>query len=132
MGLQLVRPSIAELRELIGAQEMPVREKSAFSLFPEGFPKRTLIEMAGVGKTELVALFLKEHPEFKVAWVESRITINPYALRQMGVELKNILFVESGEEPVGVLLRYCSRAAFKRSSPRIVNSSNRTYVAFSF
>lgn len=123
MALALVKPSIAELRELIGAQETPLREKSAFTLMPEGLPKRSLIELTGPGKTEFVATFLREHPDFKVAWVESQITINPYALLQKGVELSNVLFVEGGED-----CRWCLTQALQSGCFQAVVAEDRQFV----
>ena len=98
MSLVLVKPSLQELRHLIGAVENLERERSSFSFFQDGFPKGSIIEMSGAGKTELVALFLKEHPEFKVAWIEREMTINPYALFQRGLRTENVLFIEAGNE----------------------------------
>lgn len=98
MSLVLVKPSLQELRHLIGAVENQDRERSSFSLFPEGFARGSILELSGPGKTELTALFLREHPEFKVAWIEKELTINPYALLQKGVKTENILFIEAGKE----------------------------------
>jgi len=98
MSLVLVKPSLQELRQLIGAVEHLERERNSFSLFPEGFPKGCIIELSGPGKTELIALFLKEHPEFKVAWIEREMTINPYALFQRGLKTENVIFIEAGNE----------------------------------
>jgi hypothetical protein len=98
MALTLLKPSIDELRQLIGSSESYEKEKSSFSLFSEGFPLGAIVEISGTGKTELVAQFLKEHPDFKIAWVEENISINPYALRQKGVKLNNLLFIEAKKE----------------------------------
>ena len=98
MALTLVKPSLDELRQLIGSSESYEKAKSSFSLFSDGFPLGAVIEISGTGKTELVAQFLKEHPDFKIAWVEENISINPYALRQKGVKLNNLLFIEAKKE----------------------------------
>lgn len=98
MALQIVKPSIAELRELIGATKLDDRPRHSFSLYPAGFSTGSFIELTGTQRTEFIALFLREHPELKIAWVEDSISINPYALKQKGVCLDNILFVEGGKD----------------------------------
>lgn len=98
MRLASEKPSLQELRHLIGAVGNLERARSSFAFFPEGFPKGSIIELTGPGKTEVVALFLKEHPDFKVVWIERELTINPYALFQKGVKTENILFIEAGNE----------------------------------
>jgi hypothetical protein len=94
---------ITELRELIGAVQggPSTKERTPFSLFPQGFPESSIIEISGTGKTEFLSRFLKEHPHLRVAWIESQMTINPYALWQMGVNLDQILFVECGDPKKG-------------------------------
>jgi hypothetical protein len=47
-----VKPSLEELRLLIGTAERLERAKSSFSLFRDGFPVGSIIEMSGPGKTE--------------------------------------------------------------------------------
>lgn len=98
MNLVLTKPSLEELRQLIGSSQLLQREKSDFSLFQEGFPKGSIIELCGVGKTELVSLFLKEHPDFKTVWIEREFSANPYALFQKGVRMENVLFIEAGKQ----------------------------------
>lgn len=98
MSLVLAKPSLEELRQLIGSAQHLERERSDFTLFREGFPKGSIIEISGHGKTELVSLFLKEHPDMKVAWIEKELTINPYGLFQKGVKTENVLFIEAGKQ----------------------------------
>ncbi len=98
MSLVLVKPTIEELRELIGGVHSHSKARSSFSLYPDGFALGSVTELVGAGKTHAIALFLKEHSDFKVAWVESHLTINPYALFQLGVNLENILFIEAQKD----------------------------------
>ena len=98
MGLQIVKPTIAQLRELIGATKADDRPRHSCSLYPAGFAAGSFIELTGSQRTEFTAQFLSENPELKVAWVEESITINPYALKQKGVCLDNILFVEGKKD----------------------------------
>lgn len=124
MSLILVKPSLQELRHLIGAVENLERERSSFSFFREGFPKGSIIEMSGPGKTELVALFLKEHPEFKVAWIEREMTINPYALFQKGLKTENVLFIEAGNE-----LAWCLNQALQSGCFQVLVTNSVTNLA---
>jgi hypothetical protein len=110
---RLVKPTIAQLREMIGASENQVREKSSFSLYPNGFSEGSIVEITGYGKTQWLASFLKEHPEDKVAWVESEMSINPYALFQQEVQLKNILFIEAKDQMMWCLTQALESGCFK-------------------
>lgn len=73
------------------------REKRIFSQFSEGFPVGRLSEICGQGKTEFIALFLKETAPTRIAWVEQELTINPYGLWQRGVDLASITFIETND-----------------------------------
>ena len=112
-SLALVKPTIAQLREMIGASENQLKERSSFSLYPEGFSQGSIVEVTGPGKTQWLATFLKEHPEDKVAWVEREISINPYALFQKQVVLKNILFIEAKEQMMWCLTQALESGCFK-------------------
>ena len=48
--------TIQELRQLIGAVENVEKACSSFSLFSAGFPRASVIEIFGAGKTELLVL----------------------------------------------------------------------------
>src|SRR4051812_16379871 len=102
------KPSLQELREKVGAILDTHRLRSSFSLLADGFPQRALIEVSGFGKTELITHFLKEHPDFKTAWIEPQITINPYALFQRGLPLEQILFIEARDH-----LQWCLSQALQ-------------------
>jgi hypothetical protein len=97
MALTLVKPTIAELRQLIGAVPAETRPRHSFSLYPSGFHTGSFVELTGTSRTEFITLFLRENAELNVAWVEESITINPYAMKQKGVVLDNILFIEAGK-----------------------------------
>lgn len=84
----------AELKRQLSENTEAVH-KEACSVFSDGFPTGRLIEVAGPGKTEFLTFFLKEHPDFSVAWFEKELTINPFALWQKGVSVENILFIET-------------------------------------
>jgi hypothetical protein len=86
------------LRQLLDPSDVQGREKTPFSLYPGGFLVGSLVEIVGSGKTEFLTGFLKEHKDFQVAWIEENMSVNPYALFQKGVELKNVLFVETKKE----------------------------------
>lgn len=45
MKLQIAKPSIAELRELIGATKPDDRPRHSFSLYPSGFATGSFIEL---------------------------------------------------------------------------------------
>ncbi len=115
--LMLAKPTIAELRQMIdqmiGSGENLRKERSSFSLYPEGFSLGSIIEITGRGKTEWLATFLREHPDYKVAWVEREISINPYALFQKQVELKNILFIEAKNQLMWCLTQAIGSGCFK-------------------
>lgn len=122
MPVTLVKPTLAELRQLIGAVETVERARHTFSIYPDGLPQGTLIEVAGSGKTEFVACFLKEQKELKVAWIEENISINPYALRQKGVGLKNILFIEAGRE-----MNWCLSQALQSGCFQVLVAESKSF-----
>lgn len=122
MALHSAKPTIAELRELIGATKMDDRPRHSFSLYPDGFTLGSFIELTGSQRTEFTAQFLCEHPELKVAWVEESITINPYALKQRGVCLDNILFVEGKKD-----LAWCLNQVLGSGCFQIVITENNRF-----
>lgn len=113
MSVFLTKPSIAELRQMIGALSSTERPRQSFSLYPEGFFTHSLIELTGPQRTEFIALFLKENPQMKVAWIEETITINPYALKQKGVAVDAILFVEGKKEITWSLSQILNSGCFQ-------------------
>jgi hypothetical protein len=102
------------LREQIGAIDGSLAKPcSKFSLMSTGLPLGTLIEVKGYGKTEFVVQFLKEHPEFRVAWVEKEMTLNPFALLQRGIRLEQILFIEAPREGLWALQQVLNSQCFQ-------------------
>lgn len=94
----LRQATVEDLRELCRKTTRPEREKYEFSLCPEGFPRGVLIELAGLGKTEVVVQFLRENPKLRVAWIEDSLTIYPCAVAQRNVTLSRLLFIEASDE----------------------------------
>ena len=92
------RLTLVELKQMISAIDgsHPV-ERRSFSLFSEGFPKGRIVELTGMGKTTFLTEFIKEYPSLKVMWIEKDLTINPFALWQQGVDLRQITFIETKE-----------------------------------
>lgn len=113
MAVSLVKPSLAELRQLIGATQWTDRPRQSFSLYPEGFFTGSFIELTGPQRTEFTALFLKENPQMKVAWIEETISINPYALKQKGVDVDAILFIEGKKDITWSLSQVLSSGCFQ-------------------
>ena len=109
----LVKPSIQELRELIGGVGSFNKKRRSCSFYEEGFSVGSIVEITGPGKTELVCQFLKENSEIKAAWIENEITVNPYGLFQKGVKLENILFIESKEEEFWCLTQALQSGCFE-------------------
>ncbi len=90
--------TVEDLRELCRKTTRLEREKYDFSLHPKGFPRGVLIELTGLGKTEVLVQFLAENPKLRVAWIEESLTIYPYAMAQRGVSLARLLFIEAHQE----------------------------------
>ncbi len=112
------REKFEALRRELGSHDQ-AKERTTFSAYPHGFAVGSLIEIVGPAKTTTLALFLKEHPDLRVAWVESRLTVNPYALFQRGVNLRNILFVEAGEHA-----HWCLTQILESGCLRVVVADN--------
>lgn len=106
--------SIAELREKIGAIDGTWgKETHPFSLFAQGFPKGSVVEIFGPGKTEFLVKFLAENKGLRVAWIEPQITIYPFAFLQRDVDLSRILFVEADKENVWATLQILQAQIFQ-------------------
>ncbi len=103
--------SIAQLREMIGTKTS--KEFFAFASLTNGLPKGAITEISGAGKTEFVLQFLKEQTELKIAWIESQLSIFPFAFEQRGVSLERVLFVEGGEQSNWVALQVLKSQAFQ-------------------
>jgi hypothetical protein len=113
MSLVLIKPTIQELKDLIGDKRSYDNHRSVFSIYPDGFSLGSIIEICGSGKTKAIAQFLSENSQYQVAWVEEDISINPYALFQMGVNIKNILFIEAKKEINWCLNQILQSGCFK-------------------
>lgn len=104
--------NLAELRSLLSFQSQ--REFLPLIFFQgAGIPKGAITEISGVGKTEFVVQLLVEHPAERVAWIEKKFSIFPFALRQRHLNLQRILFVESGSETEWVILQILKAQIFK-------------------
>jgi hypothetical protein len=105
--------SLLELRQQIGAIDGRVpREVYKFDYLQQPLPKGSVVEFAGTGKTELILHFLKEHPTLSVAWVESRFSLNPYALLQKQVNFESLIFIEGGRDAHWALHQLLQSQAF--------------------
>lgn len=88
----------AELKALVGmTSDYTERESLSFSLCSERLPRGALIEITGFGKCEFVTRFLAENPTHHSVWLESELSINPFACLQRRVDLEKIFFVEAKE-----------------------------------
>lgn len=75
------------------------RETLSSSQIVKGLPRGAITQISGPGKTEFAVLFLKDHPEFNAAWIESSVaSIYPCGILQRKVSLNRILFIEAGNE----------------------------------
>ncbi len=101
-----------ELRQRLGADGQ-TKERTSFSFYEDGFAVGSLIEIVGPTKTTALALFLSEHPEMRVAWVTSKLTVHPFALSQKGANLQNILFVEAGNQVNWCLIQVLESGCFQ-------------------
>lgn len=118
-----MKPSLQQLRSMIGASEPNFqRPKTEFSLFPSGFPQGCLVEITGFGKTSVLAAFLKENSQFKVAWIERALSINPYSLLQHGVHLEKVLFIEAKTE-----IAWCLTQALQAGCFQVIVVSNEKF-----
>jgi hypothetical protein len=106
--------TLQTLREKIGAIDGSLAKPcSKFSLMSEGLPQGALTEVKGLGKTELVVQFIKEHPEFRVAWVEKEWTLNPFAMLQRELKLEQILFIEAPKQGLWALQQVLHSQCFQ-------------------
>lgn len=88
------------LRSLPGILPQGKLDRKVFpapGLLECGIPRGAITEISGReggGKTEFLMDFLKANANLRVAWVESRMTVYPFALAAHGISLRRILFVE--------------------------------------
>ena len=93
----MLSPKILELLqnpELAALSQTPAL--LSYSLYPPGLPLGSLVQIQGQGSTEASLGLLREHPQFKAAWLEERLSAYPPAFVQQGVNLSCLLFVEGG------------------------------------
>jgi hypothetical protein len=91
--------TFAELKDLYGTLDgSPLREYWSCSDTTIRLPKGAITQICGVGKTEFVVEFLREHSGFRVAWIEPNLSIYPCGIVQREVNLNRILFIEAGNE----------------------------------
>ncbi len=74
------------------------KETLSCSMVGQGIPRGAITAITGVGKTELAARLIAEHPGLRVAWIEEKLSIFPFALLQRGIGLDRVLFVDAGPE----------------------------------
>lgn len=94
--------AVADLREkLQGQLGLKNQNFLSFSLWSEGIPRPGLVEISGAlgsGKTEASLVFLREHPELRVAWIEQKFNFFPSSLRHHQLQLDRFLFVAAGKD----------------------------------
>ena len=104
---------VASLRELIGTtQGYRNRNSLSFSLLSPGIPTGALSEICGPGKTEFLVRFLAEHSKLRVAWIEEKISVYPYAIFQKQARLERVLFAETGTNSFWALTQVLRSQAF--------------------
>lgn len=106
--------SLAELRQhtsLCASPTPPDRLKS--SSYLSGIPCGVLTEITGTAKIEWLFQFLAENPEHKVLWLESTFRLLPPAALQRGVNLNQIIFVETKTDIFAHLRRAIQSQVFK-------------------
>jgi hypothetical protein len=81
-------------------------------MLEQGIPRGALTEISGPGKTEFLVRFLSEHPSLKVAWVESQLSVYPYAIFQRKGHLRRILFAEAGSNSLWTLMQILRSQVF--------------------
>lgn len=90
---------ILELRELIAQKEgRHTRERYPSSTLSCGVPKGAITEITGTAKDEWVVNFLIENPSVKVFWAETKFSLNPVALHQMGLSPSRLIFGDCGDD----------------------------------
>lgn len=85
-----------ELRAQVHAHYQ--KQTLSCSLVGQGIPRGAITEITGVGKTELAVRLIAEHPALRVAWIEEKLSIFPFALLQRGIGLDRVLFVDAGPD----------------------------------
>jgi hypothetical protein len=95
-GIAMDFSQFFQKRPRLSAETLPFS-----ALLPSGLgalPMGKLIEMRGKhggGKTEALALFLKENPSLQIAWIEVGSNAYPCGFSERGVELSRVLFIEA-------------------------------------
>ncbi|MBX9768868.1 MAG: hypothetical protein K2X47_16465 [Bdellovibrionales bacterium] len=94
--------AVADLREKLQGQLGLKHQKFlSFSLWESGMPRPGLVEISGSlgsGKTEAVLVFLKEHPELRVVWIEERFNFFPTCLGQHQLSADRFLFIAARKD----------------------------------
>ncbi len=85
--------SLRKLVETVEGTEIYPRLYS--SSYVDGFPAGKLIDVSGSARYEFLCQVLMENAQHRIAWIESDMVTNPYALWQRGVNLQKLTFIET-------------------------------------
>lgn len=85
--------SLVELKALLKPKETSAG--LFFSHLNAQVAQGALTEWSGAAKTEALFCFLKEHTSKKVVWIEPQFTLYPPSMLQRGININNILFIET-------------------------------------
>ncbi len=96
-----------QLRALGGFHEKEYLQSREVSI-----PRGAITQVVGPGKTECVAEFLAQNPQLQVAWIESRLSINPMGFMQRNLSLQRFLFIEAKSNFVWATLQTLSSGLF--------------------
>ena len=93
------RLTLAQLREKVGEMS-PMEPAKAFASPDEALAisAGSLVELTGSSPNEWLMRFFARHPQTAIAWLEPKLTLYPTAVRQRGVDLSRILFIENEKE----------------------------------
>lgn len=100
------------LRLEIGGNAQIDRTLRAAPGMQVGVAQGIICELLGNARTEWLLAFFRMHPADYIFWCEKEQRISPLAIRQRGIDLKRILFVDCGDDLQKVLHRTLESAQY--------------------
>lgn len=85
--------------------DFPIQEVLHTTVLDAGIPCGAITQICGFGKIEAAVQIIKDNSEFKAAWIESEIELNPLPQFSRDLNLTHIIYSKTGEHMIGACIQ---------------------------